>query len=264
GSEFLARGQYRPLVQVGPETHQRVCGELQLGLSIDGSVPTRSAQFAEWGAICYDRLDAFPDNIYRDHQRLFDARQVMKYRTFEVATETHQFRAAGKLNFGSAVLATLYWETCRITQPNKIKIGGRIALLQLLAHFRFSFLCLRVDQPYTFPFNPNIGHVRVPLVSYATIEMHQTNRVLHQFRFRQPIPVALEVLDDEHKIDLRQSDTDWPLFHSKYIEMWKNQYDNIPTHELIIISELVCDPDYMPWFRIHGKPYLLLEEGRPQ
>ncbi|MBA0785305.1 hypothetical protein Gotri_025176 [Gossypium trilobum] len=42
----------------------------------------------------------------------------------------------------------------------------------------------------------------VPLVNYATIETHQTDRVLRQFGFRQLIPVAPEVLDDEHKIDL--------------------------------------------------------------
>ncbi|MBA0725256.1 hypothetical protein Golax_021853, partial [Gossypium laxum] len=46
--------------------------------------------------------------------------------------------------------------------------------------------------------------------------------------------------------------------------MWKNQYNNIPTGEPIIIPELACDPDYMPWFRIHGKPYLLSEEERHQ
>ncbi|MBA0770352.1 hypothetical protein Gotri_019002 [Gossypium trilobum] len=33
--------------------------------------------------------------------------------------------------------------------------------------------------------------------------MHQTDRVLRQFRFQQPIPVTSEMLDDEHKIDLR-------------------------------------------------------------
>ncbi|MBA0696520.1 hypothetical protein Goari_003066, partial [Gossypium aridum] len=65
--------------------------------------------------------------------------------------------------------------------------------------------------------NPSIWHVRVPLVNYATIKMHQTNR-----------------------------------------------YNNIPTGEPIIIPQLACDPDYMPWFRIHGKPYLLSKEKRHQ
>ncbi|MFQ6658273.1 hypothetical protein Gotur_027616, partial [Gossypium turneri] len=38
--------------------------QLQLGLSIDRSVLTGSAQSANWGAICYDLLGAILDNIY--------------------------------------------------------------------------------------------------------------------------------------------------------------------------------------------------------
>ncbi|MBA0878591.1 hypothetical protein Goshw_019055, partial [Gossypium schwendimanii] len=30
----------------------------------------------------------------------------------------------------------------------------------------------------------------------------------------------------------------------------------------IIVLELACVPKYIPWFRIHGKPYLLLVEER--
>ncbi|MBA0813431.1 hypothetical protein Gohar_027279 [Gossypium harknessii] len=58
--------------------------------------------------------------------------------------------------------------------------------------------------------------------------------------------------------------TNWPTFFSKYIEIWKNQYDHIPTRESIIVPELACAPNYMPWFKIHGKPYLLSEEQRRQ
>ncbi|MBA0779396.1 hypothetical protein Gotri_003651, partial [Gossypium trilobum] len=44
--------------------------------------------------------------------------------------------------------------------------------------------------------------------------------------------------------------------------MWKNRYDHIPTQEPIIVPELACASNYMPWFRIHSKPYLLSEEQR--
>ncbi|KAK5818648.1 hypothetical protein PVK06_023591 [Gossypium arboreum] len=44
--------------------------------------------------------------------------------------------------------------------------------------------------------------------------------------------------------------------------MWENQYDYIPTRELIIILKLACVAKYTPCFRIHGKPYLLSEEER--
>ncbi|MBA0877633.1 hypothetical protein Goshw_012697, partial [Gossypium schwendimanii] len=56
--------------------------------------------------------------------------------------------------------------------------------------------------------NPNACHVKVPLVNFATVEMHQSDR------------------------------------------------------ESIIVSELACVPEYMPWFRIHGKQYLLSAEER--
>ncbi|MBA0672191.1 hypothetical protein Goklo_029440 [Gossypium klotzschianum] len=60
--------------------------------------------------------------------------------------------------------------------------------------------------------NPNAWHVKVPLVNFSIVEMHQSNRVLRQLGFRQPISVAPEVLDDHHKIDLRQLHMDWSRF----------------------------------------------------
>ncbi|MBA0878538.1 hypothetical protein Goshw_007525, partial [Gossypium schwendimanii] len=44
--------------------------------------------------------------------------------------------------------------------------------------------------------------------------------------------------------------------------MWKDRYDYIPTRELIIVPELACTPEYMPWFGIYRKPYLLSVEER--
>ncbi|MBA0753433.1 hypothetical protein Gogos_020912, partial [Gossypium gossypioides] len=44
--------------------------------------------------------------------------------------------------------------------------------------------------------------------------------------------------------------------------MWEDRYDYIPTRESIIVLKLACVPEYMPWFRIYGKPYLLSPEER--
>ncbi|MFQ6670405.1 hypothetical protein Gotur_035337, partial [Gossypium turneri] len=146
---------------------------------------------------------------------------------------------AGEFSWGSAVLATLYRKMCGATRQNKAKIGGYLSLLQSRARFRFSFLHPRFQwTPYEdravildeFFQNLNIWHVKVPLVNYAIVEMHQLDRVLQ--------------------------------FWSHYIQMWKDRYDYIPTREPIIVPELACVPKYMPWFRIHGKPYLLSEEER--
>ncbi|MBA0712540.1 hypothetical protein Golax_011639, partial [Gossypium laxum] len=110
--------------------------------------------------------------------------------------------------------------------------------------------------------NLNAWHVKVPLVNFAIVETHQSDRVLRQFGFRQPISVAPDVLDDHHRINLWQLHTDWPRFWSYYIQMWEDRYDYIRTREPIIVSKLACVPEYMPWFRIHGKPYLLSEKER--
>ncbi|KAG8478585.1 hypothetical protein CXB51_028436 [Gossypium anomalum] len=262
---------------------------LQLGLPVDGYAVTGSASSSDWSAICYELLGAIPDyinggrihmgwlrdtfpeldndsteleriryawayilEIIRGYLMLDLSRNLVHLRWLLKLVD---FRAAGELSWGSAVLAKLYKEMCSATLPNKAKIGGCLSLLQSWARFRFPFLRPRVDNPYTFPLitrwnrsasyveipnsledllllldqrsdtqfewtpyddpvirtvipdeyvqNPNAWHVKVPLVNYATVEMHQSDRVLRQFRFRQLIPVAPEVFDEEHKVDLR-------------------------------------------------------------
>ncbi|MFQ6666108.1 hypothetical protein Gotur_032592, partial [Gossypium turneri] len=44
------------------------------------------------------------------------------------------------------------------------------------------------------------------------------------------------------------------------MEIWENRHQYLPTWEQIIVPELACVPEYMPWFRIHEKPYLLTPE----
>ncbi|MBA0881341.1 hypothetical protein Goshw_009699, partial [Gossypium schwendimanii] len=46
------------------------------------------------------------------------------------------------------------------------------------------------------------------------------------------------------------------------MKMWEDRYEYQPTREPIIILELACVPEYMPWFKIHGKLYLLTPEER--
>ncbi|MBA0707560.1 hypothetical protein Golax_019595 [Gossypium laxum] len=144
---FLARGQYRPGVQVGPklisafierwrlETHtfHLPCEEctitledvqLQLRLPVDGPVLTEPIQSTDCGAICYDLLGVILDNIYG------------------VSIDTIR---------GSAFRAEILDE---------------------------------------FFQNLNSWHVKPTLVNSTTIEMHQMDRVLRKFGFRQPIPVT--------------------------------------------------------------------------
>ncbi|KAH1064430.1 hypothetical protein J1N35_029417 [Gossypium stocksii] len=103
---------------------------------------------------------------------------------------------------------------CGVTLPNKVKIGGCLSLLQSWARWNHSAsyvgiptfledIRLLLDQrsdtqfewtPYKDPViravipdeyfqNPNAWHVKVPLVNYPTVEMHQLDGVLRQFGF---------------------------------------------------------------------------------
>ncbi|KAK5776300.1 hypothetical protein PVK06_044259 [Gossypium arboreum] len=238
------------------ETHtfHLPCGEctitledvhLQLGLPVDGYAVTGSASSTDWEAVCYERLGALPDNINGEYDfrvryaRAYILEMIGGYLMPDLSRKlVHlrwllklvDFRAAGELSWGSAVLATLYKEMCGATRPNKVKIGGCLSLLQSWARFRFPFLRPRVDHPYTFPLitrwnhsasyvgiptslediwlllderseakfqwtpyedptirvvipdeflqNLNIWHVKVQLMNYATVEMHQSDKVL--------------------------------------------------------------------------------------
>ncbi|KAK5812929.1 hypothetical protein PVK06_028373 [Gossypium arboreum] len=96
---------------------------------------------------------------------------------------------------------------------NYVGIPTALEDIQLLldqrseAHTPYEDMVIRAVIPDEFFQNLNIWLVKVPLVNYATVEMHQTNRVLQQFGFRQSIPITPEMLDDNHIIDLRQSNT---------------------------------------------------------
>ncbi|KAG8487087.1 hypothetical protein CXB51_020639 [Gossypium anomalum] len=287
---------------------------LQLGLSVDGYAVTRSASSSDWSAVCYELLGAIPDYINGGRIQMGWLRDIFPEQDND-STELERiryarayileiiggylmsdlsrnlvhlrcllklvdFRAAGELSWGSAVLANLYKEMCGATLPNKAKIGGCLSLLQSWARFRFPFLGPRVDHPYTFPLitSRSASYVGIPN-SLEDIRLLLDQRsdtqtpyddpairvVIPDEYFQNPnawhVKVPL-VFDEEHKVDLRLLNMDCPRYWSGYIDMWENRYDYIPTREPIIVPELACVPEYMPWFRIHGKPYLLSEEQR--
>ncbi|KAA3483273.1 serine/threonine-protein phosphatase 7 long form-like protein [Gossypium australe] len=92
----------------------------------------------------------------------------------------------------------------RATQPRKIKIGGCILLLQSWARYPLPFLRIRANYPYTFPlitrsedkfectpyedltireviteeFFVNTWYVKVSLLVYDIVEMHEIDKVL--------------------------------------------------------------------------------------
>ncbi|KAG8485329.1 hypothetical protein CXB51_021847 [Gossypium anomalum] len=121
-------------VQVGPKTHQCICGEVE----------TRDAHILSfmWG-------------VY------------------------HHFG-------GRAVIV-------RVTEVRSIWAGyGRHSRCRRMNQLKYKEYDMLGCTSFRSSENLNIWHVRVPLVSYITIEIHKMDRMLQQFKFLQPIPVALE------------------------------------------------------------------------
>ncbi|KAK5776683.1 hypothetical protein PVK06_044644 [Gossypium arboreum] len=187
-------------------------------LPVDGDADTRSVHSADWGAVCYELLGAIPDNINGGRIEMGwlrdtfskpddDSTELEKIRY--ARAYILQIIGAGEFSWGSAVLATLYREMCEATRPNKVKIGGCLSLLQSWARWNYSAsyarlpTCLedirllleqqseaqfqwtpyedpaiRVVIPDEYLQNPNAWHVKVLLVNFAIVEMHQSDRVL--------------------------------------------------------------------------------------
>ncbi|KAG8474236.1 hypothetical protein CXB51_033830 [Gossypium anomalum] len=57
-------------------------------------------------------------------------------------------------------------------------------------------------------------------------------------------------------------DENWQDYHNEYIDIWDRRMKFLPIHEPFFLSYTVTYLEYMPWFRVTGKPYLLSVEAK--
>ncbi|MFQ6627540.1 hypothetical protein Gotur_004770 [Gossypium turneri] len=103
------------------------------------------------------------------------------------STEVERIRYARAYIFemiGGYLMLDLSRNLIHLSQNRRLPITTTIMSLVSLSIFTSSS-----EPPIYIP-----THNEVPLVNYAIVEMHQTDRVLRQFRFRQSIPVTPEAL----------------------------------------------------------------------
>ncbi|MBA0572152.1 hypothetical protein Golob_002512 [Gossypium lobatum] len=56
------------------------------------------------------------------------------------------------------------------------------------------------------------------------MEMHESDRVLRQYRFQKMISSKSQAIEDLHYIDLwGRMDEHWPTLHVEYINIWNNK-----------------------------------------
>ncbi|KAG8486114.1 hypothetical protein CXB51_019457 [Gossypium anomalum] len=99
-----------------------------------------------------------------------------------------------------------------------------------------------------------------PLIVYATVEMHESDRVLQHFGWRQQIPPPLRNMDELHNVDLwGKNDKNWQDIHVDYIDTWDHKIKFSAIFEPFFISNMAA---CLEWFRVAGNLYMLSVEAK--
>ncbi|KAL0311544.1 UNVERIFIED_CONTAM: protein MAINTENANCE OF MERISTEMS [Sesamum angustifolium] len=131
--------------------------------------------------------------------------------------------AARNYSWGSVVLAFLYRELCNASEKGKVAIGGALQLVQFI--WQPYDMESNVIMAYVRDFNPQLWRSICPLIFYAIVEMHHSERVRRQFGMMQNIPDQPDTRDMSlHKITRsNRTGTDWVLQHILYITRWQRR-----------------------------------------
>ncbi|KAF1871833.1 hypothetical protein Lal_00020628, partial [Lupinus albus] len=157
-----------------PEIHtfHLPCGEcavtledvsLQLGVSVTGR-PVTGPTYFDWDEMCGELLGNVP--IFEEDMRGCElkARIIYIVRGKLLPDKSnsrvhlmylHILRDLSRVcryKWGSACLANLYMELCRVKKPNVKAMGGCLMLLQSWIWYRIPFLAPRLDGLPTYPF----------------------------------------------------------------------------------------------------------------
>uniref|UniRef100_A0A2N9J4B1 Aminotransferase-like plant mobile domain-containing protein n=1 Tax=Fagus sylvatica TaxID=28930 RepID=A0A2N9J4B1_FAGSY len=249
--------------------------EVMLGLPVDGEVLVGSTEL-NWSELCLQLLGVSPPPNKLDGSRLNmkwlqdtfgvlpdDANEVTvqqytrayilellggSYFADKSGEKVHlmflpmleDFDAAGRYSWGSAVLAWLYRELCRATDPDSCDIavpadaaqplpGGpygtrwrnakdiKDVSTHVLEQYRSDFSRQRPDQVIWEPYTDDVlsslpEYCRIgqevwrsvtPLICFQIVEWHLPNRALRQFGMQQDIPQPANTDVKLHDCDLR-------------------------------------------------------------
>ncbi|MFQ6662952.1 hypothetical protein Gotur_030640 [Gossypium turneri] len=160
---------------------------MQLGLPIDGSPVTGVSSFTDPAALCYQLVGDSPEDYESNFMGLKFTWLKAKFGQLSATATKGELMCAARAyimhilggvlmpdannnkvhlmylplladlssvhsySWGFAVLAVLYRELCRTTNPDVVDMGGCLILLQPWALYRMPFLASVSHQPYVYP-----------------------------------------------------------------------------------------------------------------
>ncbi|KAG8492323.1 hypothetical protein CXB51_009798 [Gossypium anomalum] len=289
------------------ETHTFImpCGEctitledvaMQLGLRVDGAVVTGRSKVLEPSVVCHRLLgrslqgDVCCSSLYytADWGVLLlnntSNRVHLKYLPL-----LEDFSRAGSYNWGSAVLAALYYELCRATKHGVSNMAGCLGLLQYWALYRMPFLTAIGDVSRNWC-EPDINHlpsndrgflwmpysavnivtlipqrvhaeariwcINTPVLNFSTVEWYNSDRVMRQFGCKQFVPVEPQQFADVHGKTMQGRHTfDWSVEHQCYVALWNTRYDRRPEMHSCMF-DFSPSTEYMQWYMNRWRVYL--------
>ncbi|KAG8486509.1 hypothetical protein CXB51_019848 [Gossypium anomalum] len=147
-------------------------------------------------------------------------------------------------SWGSSVLAILYCELCRMTDPSAVDIGGCLILLQSWALYRMSFLASISHQSYTFPLvnrwstNPGIGRLYTVSIYRLMIENHSGEGFIWM---PYSVPEVTAFIPSYAQVHSHLWCISAPLIHFQTAEWYHGDRPS---------------PQYLQWYYEKGKPFL--------
>ncbi|KAF7815608.1 serine/threonine-protein phosphatase 7 long form-like protein [Senna tora] len=114
----------------------------------------------------------------------------------------------------------------------------------------------RGEIPNEYLQHPDIWRASVPLVNFAIVEWHHSDRVLRQFGMTQSIPGPPRDLSDVHGLSLRnKSHQTWYERHKAWIDIWF-QWPALVCTTSVAPTHLDRRSDYMQWYRRHTRRWI--------
>jgi len=107
---------------------------------------------------------------------------------------------------------------------------------------------------------PLVTRATIPIICFTTVEIHQANRVMHQFGLSQNIPPDPINLDQVHMDDLRgRNDKYWVAHHHQWIAIWNDKQNRVIQGTPFIKNDHLRDETpYMQWYINHTIHYISL------